>query len=209
MHLDGESDVRGTYTAIAIASALNLLTPELINGTVEYLKSCQTFEGGFGGEPGTEAHGGYTYCAVASLVLLGVSLESEIDLELLKYWTAKRQGRDGGLQGRTNKLVDACYSFWVGSLSECINKTPNDSLFSAHALERFLLVCCQDSKGGLIDKPGKPRDFYHTAYALSGLSVSIYAQGQNSIGTSPLKKLNVLYNVEETLMSSALAYFYK
>lgn len=30
----------------------------------------QTYEGGIGGEPGVEAHGGYTYCGVASLVIL-------------------------------------------------------------------------------------------------------------------------------------------
>lgn len=26
--------------------------------------------------------------------------------------------------------------------------------------------------GGLLDKPGRPRDFFHTCYALSGLSVA-------------------------------------
>ena len=30
----------------------------------------------------------------------------------------------------------------------------------------------QDPRGGLVDKPGKTRDFYHTCYALSGLSVA-------------------------------------
>lgn len=32
---------------------------------------CQTYEGGFGAEPGNEAHGGYTFCALACLVILG------------------------------------------------------------------------------------------------------------------------------------------
>lgn len=31
---------------------------------------CQTYEGGFGGVPGVEAHGGYTFCAFAALVML-------------------------------------------------------------------------------------------------------------------------------------------
>jgi protein farnesyltransferase subunit beta len=31
----------------------------------------QTYEGGLGGEPGNEAHGGYTFCGVAALVLAG------------------------------------------------------------------------------------------------------------------------------------------
>ena len=33
--------------------------------------------------------------------------------------------------------------------------------------------CAQSIEyGGLRDKPGKPRDFYHSCYALSGLSIS-------------------------------------
>ena len=30
-------------------------------------------------------------------------------------WTANKQMKfEGGFQGRTNKLVDGCYSFWQG-----------------------------------------------------------------------------------------------
>ncbi len=32
--------------------------------------SIQTHEGGLGGEPGNEAHGGYTYCGLAALCIL-------------------------------------------------------------------------------------------------------------------------------------------
>lgn len=35
-----------------------------------YIRSCQSYEGGFGLWPGAEAHGGSTYCAVATLALL-------------------------------------------------------------------------------------------------------------------------------------------
>ncbi len=70
MHEDGEVDSRSTYTVIAIASLLNLLTPELTAGVAEYLLSCQSYEGGFGGEPGNEAHGGYNFCALAALYIL-------------------------------------------------------------------------------------------------------------------------------------------
>jgi protein farnesyltransferase subunit beta len=34
------------------------------------LLSCQTYEGGFGACPGAEAHGGYTFCGYATLLLL-------------------------------------------------------------------------------------------------------------------------------------------
>lgn len=33
--------------------------------------SCQTYEGGFAGVPGMEAHGGYAFCGLAALFLIG------------------------------------------------------------------------------------------------------------------------------------------
>lgn len=48
MHHNGEIDVRGTYTALAVASMLNILTPELTEGCSEFLESCQSYEGGYG-----------------------------------------------------------------------------------------------------------------------------------------------------------------
>lgn len=55
---------------IAVADLLNILTPELADGVAEFVGSCQTYEGGIGGEPGNEAHGGYAFCAVAALSIL-------------------------------------------------------------------------------------------------------------------------------------------
>lgn len=37
MHDDGEVDVRGTYTVIAIAKLLNILTPELAENVAAFL----------------------------------------------------------------------------------------------------------------------------------------------------------------------------
>ena len=44
----------------------------MAEGVGEYLLSCQTYEGGFGGEPGNEAHGGYNFCTLAGLLILGM-----------------------------------------------------------------------------------------------------------------------------------------
>lgn len=114
IHHDGEVDSRGTYTVIAIARILNILTEQLIDGVANYLLQCQTYEGGFGGEPGNEAHGGYNFCALAALLIL-----KEIhrcDMIAQEQWLLNRQVKlEGGFQGRTNKLVDSCYSFWQGS----------------------------------------------------------------------------------------------
>lgn len=56
---------------ISVASLLNMLTPELVEGVAEYVLAAQTYEGGFGGEPWNEAHGGYAFCAFATLCILG------------------------------------------------------------------------------------------------------------------------------------------
>jgi len=75
-----------------------------------------------------EAHGGYTNCAIAAWVLLKPFLDAdrygdddhgkpEINLRRLKRWLASIQGGAselGGFKGRTNKLVDGCYSWWCG-----------------------------------------------------------------------------------------------
>ena len=59
--------------------------------------------------------GGTTFCAIASLVLMG-RLETaftEKQLEGIKRWCVFRQ--QTGFNGRPNKKTDTCYSFWVGS----------------------------------------------------------------------------------------------
>lgn len=191
MHLDGESDVRGTYTVIAISYLLHILTPELVQDVPEYIIACQTYEGGFGGEPmGTEAHGGYTFCAVAALNILR-KLKDVEDKPNLLGWLARRQMEyEGGFSGRSNKLVDGCYSFWIGGSSALMmmsgyanNYSTDGSIMHEMALERYILLCGQCVDGGLRDKPSKNRDFYHTCYCLSGLSTA-----QHFVQSDDLKK---------------------
>ncbi|KAJ1555295.1 hypothetical protein HK096_004882 [Nowakowskiella sp. JEL0078] len=152
MHKDGESDVRGSYCAISVAKLLNILTPELKQGCAEYIRSCQTYEGGIGGLPGLEAHGGYTYCGVAALALLK---ELEIlDLRSLTYWATSRQmSFEGGFQGRTNKLVDGCYSFWMGGVLAILETYWDSTLYDHQAMHKYTLTCSQLETGGFRDRP--------------------------------------------------------
>ncbi|KAL5009112.1 hypothetical protein ScPMuIL_014693 [Solemya velum] len=172
MHSGGEVDIRGAY---CVASS-------------EWIVSCQTYEGGFGGCPDLEAHGGYSFCGLAALTLLGRAKLCNMD-NLIK-WTVNKQMRyEGGFQGRTNKLVDGCYSFWQGGTFPLIHmvlamqNTDVSSLSAEHwlfhqeALQEYLLICCQHQGGGLVDKPGKARDYYHTCYCLSGMSVAQHFAG--------------------------------
>lgn len=120
MHHDGEVDVRATYCICSVCSLLNILTEELMDGMIAHVVECQSYEGGFGGEPFAEAHGGYTFCALGALQILtkarGENLEdSGVNYTALRDWLVNRQmGYEGGFQGRCNKLVDGCYTFWVG-----------------------------------------------------------------------------------------------
>lgn len=135
----------------------------------EFIVSCQTYEGGFSSLPGLESHGGYTFCALAALFLLDKM--NNANLDRLKDWTMSRQMQiEGGYQGRTNKLVDGCYSYWVGALLPIIHmhdkKTKTNETkkkvtdyMDREKLELFLLGSCQGPKGGLRDKPGKLDSF--------------------------------------------------
>eukprot|EP01097_Dermamoeba_algensis_P006457 TRINITY_DN4040_c0_g2_i1.p1 TRINITY_DN4040_c0_g2~~TRINITY_DN4040_c0_g2_i1.p1 ORF type:complete len:330 (+),score=82.67 TRINITY_DN4040_c0_g2_i1:40-990(+) len=126
MQEDGEVDVRASYCALSSAVLLDIVTPEMTENMAEFIGRCQTYEGGIGGFPGNEAHGGYTFCGVAALCLL--NRMDVINKERLLHWLVQKQMRlEGGFQGRTNKLVDSCYSFWVGGVFSPHRQTPPSS----------------------------------------------------------------------------------
>ncbi|CAK9292631.1 unnamed protein product [Gordionus sp. m RMFG-2023] len=227
----GEIDIRGTYCAITVSKLLNIYREDLFYKTDEWIVSCQTYEGGFSCTPGSEAHGGYTFCGFATLLLM--DKQHLCDMPSLMRWLVNRQMPiEGGFNGRTNKLVDSCYSFWVGAifplifeaqyLKSCNNTQKSDSphipcldnwIFDSEALQEYILICCQSLTGSLIDKPGKPKDYYHTCYALSGLSVA-----QHSFNNKPfiignpnndLSYIHPLYNLEINAERKAKSYFSK
>ena len=113
VHVGGEVDVRGSYCCLISAMLVNMITPKLLEGVEDFLIQCQTYEGGFGCQPYEEAHGGYTFCALSALTLLRKT--DRLNIKRLKKWLVSRQTAVGGFNGRTNKLVDSCYSFWVGA----------------------------------------------------------------------------------------------
>jgi protein farnesyltransferase subunit beta len=200
MHVNGESDLRATYCALTVAHVLNILDEELLEGVIENIKLCQTFEGGLGPEPFCEAHGGYSFCGIATLVMLN-KLDS-IDVNRFIHWLVNKQmSKEGGFQGRTNKLVDSCYSFWQGSIFNLLamddeKKYTQDHelLYNQLALQAYILMCCQNLSGGLWDKPGKPADLFHTNYATAGLALS-----QKCFLKDEKEELKVMLSFNETL----------
>ncbi|ETO17590.1 farnesyltransferase beta subunit [Reticulomyxa filosa] len=182
----------------------------------------------------------------------------------------------GGFQGRTHKLVDTCYSFWVGGLFPLINiasslqKNPNetgkenDSIpfywqnsktltnptkesnntitdisdesnnkdkneeknadssntktadnvplvkFHTLQLQKYVLICAQHSSGGIVDKPPKSPDYYHTCYGLSGLSIAQHLDNQvlGDNRRNHVNEIDPLYGISKQKLTDAIAYFH-
>lgn len=162
MHEGGEKDARAIYCVFSVASLLDLMTPELIEGTATWLSRCQTYEGGLSGFPGAEAHGGYAFCVLASLCMIGKPnkmFDQYLNVSKFMQWLARRQSVvEGGFSGRTNKLVDGCYTWWIGGCWAILSSVISEigaPLIEKDALRRFILTCCQYKNGGLRDKPEK------------------------------------------------------
>lgn len=182
----GEADPRATYCALAVAQLLRIAVPELLEGVGPYLSRCQTYEGGFANEPFGEAHGGYAFCSLASLMLLSTEQPRQTTAAFcritdLRRWLVARQDLlVPGFSGRTNKLVDGCYSHWVGTCWPLVSQCPTGlsseatDLYNRRGLQDYIVKCCQSPGGGLRDKPGLRPDAYHSNYALCGLAVAQY-----------------------------------
>ncbi|ANQ08081.1 Farnesyltransferase beta subunit [Plasmodium coatneyi] len=330
LHKNGEIDMRGTYCAIAVCSMCHILTNQVKKNVEKYILSCQNYEGGFTSEKFQESHGGYTYCALATLCILGKV--QKVNMNKLVHWLINKQGNlEGAFMGRTNKLVDACYSFWIGSIFFLINEMhilkqflqsckngnkkkrilgkdqivdntdfPNfnvpcnfekinvtgsisngikgehpsideadnhkarnkgkDShhsdcidapskydhmssknspmtnqiqkeqinfenykneflhrnvMFNMNFLKLYLLVCSQSNKGGMKDKPMEKVDYYHTCYALSGLSIIenymlSHKPNDETYSTDHINHLNrihILYNITVSEVYKSYTYF--
>ncbi|GAU93226.1 hypothetical protein RvY_05198-2 [Ramazzottius varieornatus] len=223
MNLDGEEDTRAVYCAVSVAVLLNIPLRPLFDLSPFWLADCQTYEGGFGAVPGCEAHGGYTYCALAALYLLEKPMLC--DLRSLVRWLSARQTRyEGGFQGRTNKLVDSCYSFWQGAafplVQQALSTDPdsvhvpmNSWLFDKVLLRQYVLLCCQNADG-ICDKPGKGSDYYHTCYALGGLSIAhhefLFDEYNDELADDDLnilEKLHPAFNLTLDAFDTARSFF--
>lgn len=177
IHRDGESDVRSIFCAVASYSLIHsgTVSPKtqynplcdqvgasLFSTVVHFLHESQTFEGGFGAAPGEEAHGGYTYCSIASLLILEQPIYSQ---DFLRKWLEERQDPHVlGFNGRTNKCADSCYNYWIGASMRMLGIP-----YNRPGLRQFTLGLCQKEEGGISSVPGMGADVYHTAYALLGL----------------------------------------
>jgi len=100
-----------------------------------------------------------------------VSSIDKVDKDLLGWWLSERQVKDGGLNGRPEKLADVCYSWWVLSSLAAIDRL---DWIDKEALYKWIFLCQDAEDGGISDKPGNMRDVYHTCFGITGLSLLGY-----------------------------------
>lgn len=163
-----EHDMRFLYCACSISHMLNDWRGLDKAKAVKYIQSCRSFDGAIALLPGQEGHGGSTYTAVASLVLMN-KVDEVIDAEWKKdliRWCVHRQV--GGMQGRPNKAEDTCYSYWIGSTLRLLGE---DSLLDHNVLRAYVKTC-QTQYGGFGKVLGAYPDLLHSYYSLAYLSLS-------------------------------------
>ena len=128
--------------------------------------------------------------------------------------------KEGGFNGRTNKLVDSCYSFWQGSIFNLLymadKNLSNDMelLYDQLSLQAYIVFACQNTHtGGLVDKPGKYPDLFHTNYATAGLALSQECQIENfNVVLNPdldkiFEKINPIYCTTDEKIKKAINYY--
>ena len=205
-----ENDMRFVYCASAICYMLNDWSGMDVDLTVKFICASQVwqhsfffsaliaaflqrYDGGISQGGSRESHGGSTYCAVASLYLMGKLESCELDREALIDWLSRRQTT--GFQGRINKVQkrnkqtnketkkqtkrtfspffvtkvpDSCYGFWVGASLSLLGVF--DKVVNPDNLASFIKVCAGDM-GGFAKAEDANSDVLHTYYSLCALSL--------------------------------------
>lgn len=164
--LGGESDMRLVYCAAAVSRLLNDWSGIDKDRCARFIRSSLSYEGAFAQYPGSEAHGGSTFCALASLKLMN-KLEDTLsydDIDRLIRWCINRL--DQGFTGRPNKDQDTCYSFWIGACLVILN---HFEYVGQKNLLDFILMA-QEERGGLSKVPDFYSDPLHTYLGFAGLT---------------------------------------
>jgi len=103
--------------------------------------------------------------------------------------------QETGFQGRPNKAVDTCYSFWIGA-SICM--LGGVDLIDGE-LNRKYIYGCQGDSGGFGKTPDAHADIMHSYMGLAALSLI----GEE--GLQPLNPaLNISFRATENLKKSVI-----
>ncbi|CAG2171252.1 unnamed protein product [Oppiella nova] len=157
------------------------------------------------------------YPSVTTILSSTMSVQSVVALDKWKKLKTSQLGEKGFRDYQKNilsrgKLLHLNIKNFLQTKDESYPQLipANKWLFNQRALQEYLLCCCQEASGGLIDKPGKNRDYYHTCYCLSGLSIA-----QNSLSSqlivgpqeNKVAPIHPLFNVRLDSVRFAKEYF--
>ncbi|XP_053611621.1 geranylgeranyl transferase type-1 subunit beta [Plodia interpunctella] len=162
-----ESDMRFVYCAACISYILDDWAGFDVEKATDYIIKSISYDYGIAQCPELESHGGTTFCALATLALTNqLDKLTYEQTEGLKRWLIFRQ--IDGFQGRPNKPVDTCYSFWVGASLKILDTLD----MTNYANNRRYVYETQDSVvGGFSKWPDTCTDPMHTYLGLAGLSL--------------------------------------
>ncbi|XP_045538812.1 geranylgeranyl transferase type-1 subunit beta [Papilio machaon] len=162
-----ESDMRFVYCAACISYILNDWSGFNVEKATDYIIKSMGYDYGIAQCPELESHGGTTYCALATLSLTNrLDQLSEYQLDSLRRWLVFRQV--DGFQGRPNKPVDTCYSFWVGASLKMLDML---HLTNYNSNKRYVYETQDYVVGGFSKWPDTCTDPMHTYLGLAGLSL--------------------------------------
>jgi len=175
-----DEDVRFVYCAVAILAIVRVDPASVIDvdAAERFLKSCRRYEGGYGQAPYAEAQGGTTYCALASLALLGrlESGQTEEEASQTVRWLVDRQGEvadssesssassdDGQEEEGTAAGADSQPEAHgpVPSCPAIIDPTPHGDLLPA----------TRQSVAGFQGRIGKPLDACYSFWCTAALTI--------------------------------------
>ncbi|XP_060658834.1 geranylgeranyl transferase type-1 subunit beta [Drosophila nasuta] len=161
-----EDDMRFVYCAATICHMLDYWGSVNKESMFQFIMRSLRYDYGFSQELEGEAHGGTTFCALAALELSGqLDRLDATTLERIKRWLVFRQV--DGFQGRPNKPVDTCYSFWIGASLRILNGFE----LTDYAANREYILSTQDKLiGGFAKWPQSSPDPFHTYLGLCGLA---------------------------------------
>lgn len=168
----GELDMRINYAATQCLALLGMLRLIDTAKLQQYTLSCVNFDGGFGMVPGAESHAAMAFTSLGTLSILSsyhrVPLDRLINIDSTAWWLCLRQLKNGGLNGRPEKMEDVCYSWWVISSLAMLDRV---SWIDPEKLRSFILSAQDQEAGGISDRPGDVADINHTCFGLAGLAL--------------------------------------
>lgn len=194
----GETDLRHCYMAAGIRKMCKydeIHPNERMNDfneqdLVEFVLERVNFNGGLSSNKYTESHSGLTFCGIATLKLLDYDFsQNTLWVEMTKNWLVHRQvdfsspvytGQSyeyweaddiGGFNGRENKFVDTCYSWWCSASLKLLDPEGLGLINTKKAI-RYLLGGTQNTLlGGFGKNCESFPDPFHSFLGLASLAL--------------------------------------